>query len=196
MRRPRSRPPALRTENRGNELTADRAAELLTEACAAVDMDPAAARLLRLGSNAVYRLAASVVVRISRQGADVEHVRRTVAVARRSAHRGRGQLPRCWTCPSPCAMPPCPRGSTPESSRPRSRSGPGTAWPCSYASTPSASPASKARQCGASSTPPRTTRPSPRCRKTHGTTLQVRRSLISRNTGLQCPQWNRGPDTA
>ena len=35
-----------------------------------------------MGSNAVYRLTAPVVVRISRPGADVGHARRTVAVAR------------------------------------------------------------------------------------------------------------------
>ena len=40
------------------------------------------ATLMRIGSNAVYHLAAPVVVRISRQGVDVDDVRRTVAVAR------------------------------------------------------------------------------------------------------------------
>jgi hypothetical protein len=48
---------------RGSGLTADRAAALLMEACTAFGMDSAGARLLRLGSNAVYRLAAPVVVR-------------------------------------------------------------------------------------------------------------------------------------
>ncbi len=37
---------------------------------------------MRIGSNTVYRLTAPVIVRISRSGADVEHARRTVAVAR------------------------------------------------------------------------------------------------------------------
>ena len=35
-----------------------------------------------MGSNAVYRLTAPVIVRISRIGGDVDHARRTVAVAR------------------------------------------------------------------------------------------------------------------
>jgi len=65
-----------------NELTPDRAVALLRQGCAAVGLDPAGARLLRLGSNAVYRLSAPVVVRLSRRGVDVERVRRTVAVAR------------------------------------------------------------------------------------------------------------------
>ena len=37
---------------------------------------------MRIGSNAVFHLAAPVVVRISRQGADLEEARRAVAVAR------------------------------------------------------------------------------------------------------------------
>ena len=65
-----------------SELTPDRAAALLRQGCAAVGLDPAGARLLRLGSNAVYRLSEPVVVRLSRRGVDVERVRRTVAVAR------------------------------------------------------------------------------------------------------------------
>lgn len=56
--------------------------EALDSACATVGLDPVGARLLRLGSNAVYRLRAPVVARISRPSADIEHVRRTVAVAR------------------------------------------------------------------------------------------------------------------
>lgn len=55
---------------------------LLERACLAVGMEAEGSRLLRIGSNAVYRLAAPVIVRISRLGADVKHVRRTVAVAR------------------------------------------------------------------------------------------------------------------
>jgi aminoglycoside phosphotransferase (APT) family kinase protein len=69
-------------EHGTNELTPDRAAALLRQGCAAVGLDPAGARLLRLGSNAVYRLSAPVVVRLSRRSLDVERVRRTVAVAR------------------------------------------------------------------------------------------------------------------
>ena len=55
---------------------------LLQQACAATGLSAAGARLLRLGSNAVYRLAAPVVVRIGRPDADLELARRTVAVAR------------------------------------------------------------------------------------------------------------------
>ena len=45
-------------------------------------LDADGARLLRLGSNAVYHLAAPVVVRISRHNAGEETARRSVAVAR------------------------------------------------------------------------------------------------------------------
>ena len=55
---------------------------LLERACLIAGLEAEGARLLRIGSNTVYRLTASVVVRISRPGADVEHARRTFAVAR------------------------------------------------------------------------------------------------------------------
>ena len=55
---------------------------LLQEACAATGLSADGARLLRLGSNAVYRLAAPVVARIARPAADPQTARRTVAVAR------------------------------------------------------------------------------------------------------------------
>jgi thiamine kinase-like enzyme len=45
-------------------------------------LDPESARLLRIGSNAVYRLSAPVIVRISRSGANGDDARRTVTVAR------------------------------------------------------------------------------------------------------------------
>ena len=56
--------------------------EVLERACAAVGLDAHGARLLRIGSNAVYRLKAPIIARVSRPGADADHVRRTVAVAR------------------------------------------------------------------------------------------------------------------
>ena len=56
--------------------------EALSQACAIVGLNPADARLLRLGSNAVYRLKDPIVARISRPGTDIGHSRRTVAVAR------------------------------------------------------------------------------------------------------------------
>ena len=56
--------------------------DVLDRACAAVGIDPQGARLLRIGSNAVYRLKAPIVARVSRAGADADQVRRTVNVAR------------------------------------------------------------------------------------------------------------------
>jgi aminoglycoside phosphotransferase (APT) family kinase protein len=56
--------------------------QALEQACVTVGLDPDGARLLRLGSNAVYHLKAPVIVRISRPGSDVGPVRRSVAVAR------------------------------------------------------------------------------------------------------------------
>ena len=54
----------------------------LERGCAAVGLAPDGARLLRLGSNAVYHLKAPVIVRVSRPGTDVAPARRSVAVAR------------------------------------------------------------------------------------------------------------------
>lgn len=56
--------------------------DALERACATAGLGAGGARLLRLGSNTVYRLKAPVVVRISRPSADIEHARRTMAVAR------------------------------------------------------------------------------------------------------------------
>jgi aminoglycoside phosphotransferase (APT) family kinase protein len=56
--------------------------DVLERACAAAGLDAGGARLLRVGSNAVYRLKAPVIVRVSRPGAAIDQVRRTVAVAR------------------------------------------------------------------------------------------------------------------
>lgn len=55
---------------------------LLERACHIGGLEAEGAYLLRVGSNTVYKLTGPVVVRISRPGADVEHARRTVAVAR------------------------------------------------------------------------------------------------------------------
>lgn len=54
----------------------------LQQACAVVSLDPDGARLLRLGSNAVYHLKTPIIARVSRPGIDVAPVRRSVAVAR------------------------------------------------------------------------------------------------------------------
>jgi aminoglycoside phosphotransferase len=56
--------------------------QALEQGCAAVGLDVGGACLLRLGSNAVYRLQAPIVARISRPGTDLDLVRRSVAVAR------------------------------------------------------------------------------------------------------------------
>src|ERR1017187_2884630 len=56
--------------------------DVLERACVVAGFDATGARLLRVGSNAVYRLQAPVIARISRPGADPGDVRRTVAVAR------------------------------------------------------------------------------------------------------------------
>ena len=56
--------------------------DVLERASAIAGIDAGGARLLRVGSNTVYRLKAPVIARISRPGADAEHVRSTVAVAR------------------------------------------------------------------------------------------------------------------
>ena len=54
----------------------------LTRACHAAGLDPAGARLLRLGENAMFHLAAPVVVRIARTTTYEPDVRMEVAVAR------------------------------------------------------------------------------------------------------------------
>jgi aminoglycoside phosphotransferase (APT) family kinase protein len=56
--------------------------DVFERACAIAGIDADGARLLRVGSNAVYRLKAPVIARVSRPGADAGHARRTVAVAR------------------------------------------------------------------------------------------------------------------
>jgi Ser/Thr protein kinase RdoA (MazF antagonist) len=56
--------------------------DALERACVIAGLDDDGARLLRIGSNTVYRLKAPIIARVSRPGADAGHVRRTVAVAR------------------------------------------------------------------------------------------------------------------
>jgi hypothetical protein len=62
--------------------------QALKQACAAVGLDADGARLLRLGSNAVYHLKGLVIARVSRPGSDIVPVRRSVAVARCCRHSG------------------------------------------------------------------------------------------------------------
>jgi len=63
-------------------LTEATAYRVLAKACERVGLDPTGAKLVRLGSNAVYRLAEPVIVRISRDQDTVENVMRQVQVAR------------------------------------------------------------------------------------------------------------------
>lgn len=63
-------------------LTEVTAKHVLQAACEKVGLDPAAAELIRIGSNAVYRLKEPVIVRIARDGDSLESARRQVAVAR------------------------------------------------------------------------------------------------------------------
>jgi aminoglycoside phosphotransferase (APT) family kinase protein len=69
-------------EQAGHELDETRAHALLKQACGIAGLHAGGARLLRLGSNAVYHLSAPIVVRISRHDAGEETARRAVAVAR------------------------------------------------------------------------------------------------------------------
>jgi aminoglycoside phosphotransferase (APT) family kinase protein len=60
----------------------DQARVLLEEACAIAGLQARDARLMRLGSNAVFRLADPVVVRIARSEEEIPPARRMVTVAR------------------------------------------------------------------------------------------------------------------
>lgn len=65
------------------EFTADGVSAVLREACETASLDPTGAELLRLGSNAVYRLAtASIIVRIARDPSVLAEMERAVGVAR------------------------------------------------------------------------------------------------------------------
>ncbi|MFE2567319.1 phosphotransferase family protein [Streptomyces mirabilis] len=67
----------------GTEFTAGSLEAVLREACGTAGLDPDGAELLRLGSNAVYRLSASpVIVRIARDPDALEEMERAVRVAR------------------------------------------------------------------------------------------------------------------
>ncbi|MBZ6255185.1 aminoglycoside phosphotransferase family protein [Streptomyces olivaceus] len=65
------------------EFTEDGVSIVLREACETAGLDPTGAELLRLGSNAVYRLAtAPVIVRIARDPSVLAEMERAVGVAR------------------------------------------------------------------------------------------------------------------
>ncbi|MEU0113436.1 aminoglycoside phosphotransferase family protein [Streptomyces bobili] len=66
----------------GTEFTAEGVAVVLREACEAAGLDATGAELLRLGSNAVYRLASlPIIVRIARDTAVLAEMERVVGVA-------------------------------------------------------------------------------------------------------------------
>jgi Ser/Thr protein kinase RdoA (MazF antagonist) len=65
-----------------NPLTPDTAHQALVVACREVGLDPAGAELIRIGSNAVYRLREPLIVRIAQAAGSVENARKQVAVAR------------------------------------------------------------------------------------------------------------------
>jgi aminoglycoside phosphotransferase (APT) family kinase protein len=73
---------SVRADSVGHELGEACARALLEQACGIAGLNASGARLLRIGSNAVYHLAEPVVARISRKDADLERARRTVEVAR------------------------------------------------------------------------------------------------------------------
>ncbi|MFF0009995.1 phosphotransferase [Streptomyces sp. NPDC005374] len=67
----------------GAEFTAEGLEPLLREACATAELDPRGAELLRLGSNAVYRLTSlPVIVRIARDRSVLAEMERAVHVTR------------------------------------------------------------------------------------------------------------------
>jgi aminoglycoside phosphotransferase (APT) family kinase protein len=64
------------------DLTDASAQQTLNRACTAAGLDPAGARLLRLGEHAMFRLGGPVVVRIARSAAFERDARKEVSVAR------------------------------------------------------------------------------------------------------------------
>jgi Ser/Thr protein kinase RdoA (MazF antagonist) len=63
-------------------LTEETTRHALGAVCERAGLDPSGAELIRIGSNAVYRLVNPVIVRISRDGEVVDNARKQVAVAR------------------------------------------------------------------------------------------------------------------
>lgn len=73
----------------GSAFTPESAAAVLEEACRSAGLDPSGAELLRLGSNAVYRLAGvPVIVRTARDTGELPEAERVVRVARWLAAEG------------------------------------------------------------------------------------------------------------
>lgn len=78
------------------DFTEESAGAVLREACAVAGVDPSGAELMRLGSNAVYRLARSpVVVRIARDPKSLEGM--THAVRSPGGWKNRTSRPHAWS---------------------------------------------------------------------------------------------------
>jgi aminoglycoside phosphotransferase (APT) family kinase protein len=74
--------PAVTKHDDADIFTPENTAATLARACQLAGIESQDPRLMRLGSNAVYRLGGAVVARISRRGADPQESSRAVAVAR------------------------------------------------------------------------------------------------------------------
>jgi aminoglycoside phosphotransferase (APT) family kinase protein len=72
----------MATKDGSDVLTPSNSALTLAHACEAVGLDSDGAALMRIGSNAVYRLREPVVARISRNGAALKEAQTAIAVAR------------------------------------------------------------------------------------------------------------------
>jgi aminoglycoside phosphotransferase (APT) family kinase protein len=70
------------TERPGSSFTPESTKATLLEACTQAGLDPSNAQLIRLGENAVYRLASPVIARIGRTVAYTDDAQKEVAVAR------------------------------------------------------------------------------------------------------------------
>lgn len=89
----------------GADFTETRARAVLAASCAGAGLDTADARLLRLGSNAVYRLAAPpVIVRIARGRDSLPEMERAVRVARWPAEENFPATRLVGTVPQPAVV--------------------------------------------------------------------------------------------
>lgn len=77
----RTRPAAAQRTDE-DVFTPDNTATTLAQACQIVGLTPEGAQLMRLGSNAVYRVNGSVIARISHKGTETGESERAIAVAR------------------------------------------------------------------------------------------------------------------
>lgn len=73
--------PAL-AQHEDDVFTPENTVATLEQACQVVRLDAEGAQLMRLGTNAVYRMSGSVIARISHRGTDPHESERAIAVAR------------------------------------------------------------------------------------------------------------------